>query len=99
MDDLQELSLAEAGELKLMMQRENIADLVNQAVTAIQHNAENKGVIIETNLPDDINPVIVDRQRIDTIFHLAALLSAAGEAAPRCGTAAFSDDSIVKWRR
>ena len=44
-DDLQELSLAEAGELKLYHELENVPELINQAVSAVQAKAAGKGLI------------------------------------------------------
>ncbi len=67
-DDLQELSLAEAGELRLIRQVTDIADLINQAVTAIQAKAMLKGVSVSSELPDRLPLVNIDTHRISQVL-------------------------------
>jgi len=67
-DDLQELSLAEAGELKLNCQSEDIASLINQTVASVQAQAAKKGVSVSTDLPDKISPVNIDYNRISQVL-------------------------------
>ncbi|MBT3363189.1 MAG: HAMP domain-containing protein [Chloroflexi bacterium] len=67
-DDLQELSLAEAGELKLVLQQEDISGLITQAANAVQTQAESKSIAISVNLPDPIYLVSIDRQRINQVL-------------------------------
>ena len=67
-DDLQELSLAEAGELRLIRNATDIADLINQTVAAIQAKAMLKGVSIATELPDRLPPVDIDAHRIGQVL-------------------------------
>lgn len=68
-DDLQELSLVEAGELKLVRQSEDIAGLINQTVATVQAKAMVKGVSISTELPDRFPPVNIDAHRISQVLH------------------------------
>jgi signal transduction histidine kinase len=63
-DDLQELSLAEAGKLKLKCQAEDIAELINQAVTVVQAQATRRGVSVSIELPDKLPAVNIDSHRI-----------------------------------
>jgi len=67
-DDLQELSLAEAGELRLIRNATDIADLINQTVAAIQAKAMLKGVSIATELPDRLPHVDIDAHRIGQVL-------------------------------
>ncbi len=67
-DDLQELSLAEAGELKLVCHAQDIANLINQTVAAIQAKAIAKGVSISAELPDKLPPVNIDTYRIGQVL-------------------------------
>lgn len=67
-DDLQELSLAETGELKLDCQPQDINSVVKQAVTAKQTQAAAKGVIMATDLADKLPPVNIDSQRIGQVL-------------------------------
>ena len=67
-DDLQELSLAEAGELKLDCQAEDIAELIRQTVAAVQVQATGKGVSVSIDLPDKLPLVNIDPQRISQVL-------------------------------
>jgi len=67
-EDLQELSLAEAGTLKLVYHAENIAGLINQAVTTVQAKAMAKGLSISTELPDKLPLVNIDAHRISQVL-------------------------------
>jgi signal transduction histidine kinase len=67
-DDLQELSLAESGELKLFPQAEDISQLINQAVAAVQIQAVAKGVSVSIDLPDKLPPVNIDSHRIRQVL-------------------------------
>ena len=68
-DDLQELSLAEAGELKLNCQTEDITKLITQTVVEKQTQASAREVLLSPNLPDGLPPVYIDSQRIDQVLH------------------------------
>jgi len=67
-DDLQELSLAEAGELKLNCQTENIAELINQTVTAVRGQPAAKKISVSIDLPDKLPPVNIDSHRISQVL-------------------------------
>jgi len=67
-DDLQELALAEAGELRLLPQAEDISELIHQAVAAVQAQAEPKGVSVSIDLPDKLPPVDIDSHRISQVL-------------------------------
>jgi signal transduction histidine kinase len=67
-DDLQELSLAEAGELKLDCQAEDIAELINQTVAAVQVQATTKGASVFIDLPDKLPTVNIDSHRISQVL-------------------------------
>jgi signal transduction histidine kinase len=68
-DDLRELALAESGELKLFYQSENVAELVNHALVAVQPKAEAKEISLSVRIPDELPPVKADFQRIDQVLH------------------------------
>ncbi|MFC2044438.1 sensor histidine kinase [Chloroflexota bacterium] len=67
-DDLKELTLAEAGELELARHMDDIISVIKQAVAARQIQAGTKGVLISTNLPDDLPQVDIDSQRISQVL-------------------------------
>lgn len=67
-DDLQELSLAEAGELKLVCQAENIGELIKQTVGGLQAQATIKGLSVSVALPDRLPAVNIDSPRISQVL-------------------------------
>jgi signal transduction histidine kinase len=67
-DDLQELALADAGQLRLARQRAELADIVRQATGGFEHEAAGKGVTLRTELAPDLPPVHVDAQRIGQVL-------------------------------
>ena len=83
-DDLQELALADAGELKLTRQTEDIIKVVNQAVAAMQAQATAKGISLLTDLPRELLPCDIDTQRIKQV--LRNLLDNALAYTPSSGT-------------
>ncbi|MFP3897847.1 MAG: sensor histidine kinase [Dehalococcoidia bacterium] len=68
-EELQELSLAEAGELKLVYQAEDITRLVRQAVTPWEPQATAKGISLSLDLPDKLPAVNLDWQRISEVLY------------------------------
>jgi signal transduction histidine kinase len=67
-DDLQDLSLAEAGQLRLERRPVALADVVDRAVEAARPRAAAKGVALQVDLPGDLPPVDVDPQRIGQVL-------------------------------
>jgi signal transduction histidine kinase len=68
-DDLQELSLADAGEIKLVTRPEEIIRLINETVAALQTKATSRGLTIDTDLPDALPTVNIDAHRIKQVLH------------------------------
>ena len=68
-DDLQELSLADAGELKLITQPEDISRLIKETVTALQAKANAKGLTISAELQDGLAEINIDPHRIRQVLH------------------------------
>ncbi len=62
--DLRELSLAEAGQLKLERGPINLADLLGKAIARHQTAATEKEIALTTDLPDELPLADVDEQRI-----------------------------------
>ncbi len=67
-NDLQELSLAEAGQLKLIRAGEDISKLIKQTVVVIRPQAMAKGVSVSVDLPDGLPVVDIDWQRIGQVL-------------------------------
>jgi signal transduction histidine kinase len=67
-DDLQELSLAEASELKLDYQMEDIIKLLKRTVAVRQTQATVKGVSLSVDLPKKLPLMNVDTHRISQVL-------------------------------
>jgi signal transduction histidine kinase len=67
-NDLQELSLADAGEIKLARQSEDIVELIKEATAAVQAKGVARGLTITTDLPEPLPAVNIDRQRIKQVL-------------------------------
>ncbi len=67
-DDLQELSLAETGELKLERQVEDISKVIKRSVIAEQPSAMAKGLSLAIDLPAELPAVNIDAQRISQVL-------------------------------
>ena len=96
-DDLQELALAEAGQLRLERRPVAPADLVNNALEAARAQAAAKGLVLQADLPVDLPLTNVDPQRIGQV--LGNLLSNALTHTPSGGeivVAARMVDSTVE---
>jgi len=68
-DDLQELSLADAGELKLVLQPEDISRLIKETVAASQTKIAAKGIIVFTDVPASLPELNIDSQRIKQVLY------------------------------
>ena len=67
-DDLQELALAEAGQLNLLHQPADIQEVAEKAIQSLKGQASEKGVIIESCLPDDLPQVEADAERLGQVL-------------------------------
>jgi len=74
-DDLQELSRVEAGAYELHRRPVAVSALVADTLARLGRQFEEKDVSLQTDLPDDLPPVLVDQDRIDQV-----LLNLAGNA-------------------
>jgi signal transduction histidine kinase len=66
--DLQELSRVEAGAYELYLKPMEISQMVEMIVVRLGRQFEEKGVILKTNLLDDIPRVQVDEDRIGQVM-------------------------------
>ncbi len=67
--DLRELSLAEAGQLKLYLEEADLAGLINAEVGVFQARCQDKDVSLNADLAKDLPQVIIDRDRIRQVLH------------------------------
>jgi two-component system OmpR family sensor kinase/two-component system sensor histidine kinase BaeS len=98
LDDLQTLSTAEAGALRLHRELVEPGTLVDEAVAGFRTAAADAGVSVEGRVADGLPPISVDRLRIVEVF--TNLLSNALRHTPRGGSvvvdaASDADDSVT----
>jgi signal transduction histidine kinase len=67
-DDLQELSLAEAGQLKLDRSPTDLADVVDQSVRAAIPRAATKGITLSEEIAEGLPPMEIDPGRVAQIL-------------------------------
>jgi signal transduction histidine kinase len=90
-DDLQELALAEAGQLHLERTPSDLAPLIRQAVAALRPQAEAAGVELHLDLSQSLPPVQADPERIGQV--LRNLLSNAITHTPEGGAVTVGADA------
>jgi signal transduction histidine kinase len=83
-DDLQDLALAEAGQLRLQRAPADLGAVVEQALSAARPRIEAKGVACAHTLPPDLPPVTIDAERVGQV--LRNLLNNALTHTPAGGT-------------
>ncbi|MFN7930814.1 MAG: ATP-binding protein [Blastocatellia bacterium] len=67
-DDLQELALAEAGQLRIACEPLPVAGIVEQAVSAFAAQAASKGIALQTAIPADLPALYADAERCGQIL-------------------------------
>jgi signal transduction histidine kinase len=67
-NDLQELSLADAGEIKLNIQSEDINALIKDTITGMQAKAAARGLTLTADLPTAPPAVSIDAHRIKQVL-------------------------------
>jgi len=82
--DLRDLSLAEAGQLKMHREPTDMAELIKNEQTALAISAEEHKVSLETELSEDLPQVSADPQRVRQV--LRNLLTNAMRYTPAGGT-------------
>jgi len=95
--DLQDLALAEAGELPLDAAPVTLTEPVLQALVALRPHADAKGVRLTTRLPDDLPAALADSARLSQI--LRNLLRNALAHTPPGGTIEITVDTLDREAR
>ncbi len=87
-NDLRDLALAEAGQLALERTPLDVAALASRAVNAFMPRAQERGVMLHTDLPDDLPTLVADGQRLEQV--LGNLLTNALRHTPGGGSVTVS---------
>jgi len=75
-DDVLDLSQIEAGKMALTKERVPLQEIVEAATIAVRPLFESKGLYLQTDIPEELPPILCDRTRIREV--LLNLLSNAG---------------------
>jgi len=67
--DLRDLSLAEAGQLKLSQSATELGEFIFAEITSVQNRCQEKQVSISAELPTGLPLVFIDRDRIRQVLH------------------------------
>ncbi|MHB1413893.1 MAG: ATP-binding protein [Chloroflexota bacterium] len=98
--DLRDLSLAEAGQLQLERNREDLADVVGRVVRRCEPSVRDKGQELVSELDAGLPPVFVDADRIGQV--VSNLISNAVRHTPSGGRIAVSvrrEPATPGWAR
>ncbi|MDR7555421.1 MAG: ATP-binding protein [Armatimonadota bacterium] len=90
-DDLRDLSLAQAGQLPLHRRPTDLAALAAEAVAAVAAAAEEKQIHVDSRVAGPVSPVSVDRERVLQMLH--NLLHNALRHTPRGGRVTVGVDA------
>lgn len=67
-DDLQDLNRVESGAIQLNLEKHPIKELIEITQRRLLRQFEEKGVVLELEIPDDLPTVSVDADRIGQVF-------------------------------
>ena len=96
-NDLQTLSLAEAGQLPLHPTRFLLADLMHDLTTSFSSQAASNGIDLQTNIADPNQKLTADYDRLNQV--LSNLISNALRHTPKGGTISLEAGSSVGEER
>jgi signal transduction histidine kinase len=67
--DLRDLSLAEAGQLKIYQNATELGEFVSAEIASVQNRCQEKRISIDAELPADLQLVFIDKDRIRQVLH------------------------------
>jgi len=67
-EDLQDLALAEAGQLRLLRETVDLGAVIEQTVAAMRNQATNKEIDLYVDVPADLSTVIADSERVAQVL-------------------------------
>ncbi|MDX1416884.1 MAG: ATP-binding protein, partial [Candidatus Promineifilaceae bacterium] len=91
-EDLQEISLADAGELRLDIQPTTLEAIIHATIETLRPTAQSKSIALQVDLPDDLPQAAADPRRLAQI--LRNLLNNSLTHTPEYGRIVLSAESI-----
>ncbi len=67
-DDVLDLAQIEAGQLRTDVEAVNFRDVVTEALDMIRPLVRQKGIALQAELPPDLPPVLIDRDRVQQVL-------------------------------
>jgi signal transduction histidine kinase len=67
-DDLRDLALADAGQLKMEMQSISLGNAVNQVIGALGHRLADRNIILSVSIPDALPQIVADPLRLGQVL-------------------------------
>jgi two-component system OmpR family sensor kinase/two-component system sensor histidine kinase BaeS len=68
-DDLRELAQADAGQLRLNLRPTDVSQLIGSIVESLASTAEEQGVVLGAQVPDNLPPAEADADRVAQVMH------------------------------
>jgi signal transduction histidine kinase len=94
-DDLQDLTLAEAGKLALAQQPIEVQDMLQVTATSMRPKARDAGIEIKVDVPGDLPVTNIDQHRVGQV--LRNLINNAVAHTPRGGSVTLSAKQSGDW--
>lgn len=67
--DLRDLSLAEAGQLKLSRNATELGEFISAQIAGVRSRCQEKRISISADIPDELPLVLIDKDRIRQVLH------------------------------
>ena len=67
-DDVLDMAQIEAGRMRIEFEPAELGDVVTEILDMIRPFAREKGITLHTTLPEDLPPVLIDRDRIQQVL-------------------------------
>ncbi len=67
--DLRELSLAEAGQLKLHLNPTNVEELINSEITVFHVRCQEKQIALDSDIDKNLPQINIDQDRVRQVLH------------------------------
>lgn len=93
--DLRDLSLAEAGQLKLYQDTTDLSEFILDEIASVQNRCQEKQISLSAELPNGLPSVFIDRDRIHQVLH--NLIDNALRYTPAGGTIKIGANHTTGW--
>lgn len=96
LNDLLNLSRIESGRIELKFEQVALKSIIEPTITSLKPQADGKSITIECELPEDLRPVYVDKEKIEQV--LVNLIGNAIKFTPEQGSIRVIAKSLIEER-